>query len=193
MREIVGLLPHRTFSAKEKKTRANLERAVSRLPPDQLAVLERAGFSKSLSSNNTVNAELYEHRSDRRNEDIANFFETVSEECRRDCICKFIDATAIATVSCAICAGSFFKIETKEMELSHLPNRLLVPFKTHPAQKLTEGMILDTSPSSLRTDEDGNTFVNLCHSCISDIRNKKNPTLSLANGILYGLEKFLPN
>jgi hypothetical protein len=88
-------------------------------------VLERAGLSKSLSSNNTVAVELYKQRSDERNEDVAEFFETVSEECRRDRISKFIDATgnkATATVSCAVCAGSFFKIKTKEMELSHLPN-----------------------------------------------------------------------
>jgi hypothetical protein len=148
MREIIGLLPCRTFSAKEKHSRANLDRAVLQLPPDQLAILEHAALSKTLSSDNAVDPELYE-----RHSSPSDFFKTVSEECRRDRICKFIDATgnkATATVSCAVCAGNFFKIETKEWKLSHLPNHLLAPCKTHPAQTVTEGMILDTSPSSIR-------------------------------------------
>jgi hypothetical protein len=176
VREIVGLLPRRTFSCQEKKTRAKLEEAVLQLPPDQMAVLEHASLTKSLSSKNAVDAEPYEHRSSQTNEDMAHFFETVSEECRHEHISKFIDATgnkATATVSCAVSAGSFFKIETKEFKLSHLPNHLLAPSKTHVVQILTEGMLLDTSPSSLRTDGDGIIFVNLCLSCTSDIQKKK--------------------
>jgi hypothetical protein len=184
MREIIGLLPCRTFSAKEKHSHANLDRAVLQLPPDRLAILEHAALSKTLSSDNAVDPELYE-----RHSSPSDFFETVSEECRRDRICKFIDATgnkATATVSCAVCAGNFFKIETKEWKLSHLPNHLLAPCKTHPAQTVTEGMILDTSPSSMRTDEDGLAFVNVCQSCTSDIQKKKTPALSLANGLWIG-------
>jgi hypothetical protein len=57
MREIIGLLPCRTFSAKEKHSRANLDRAVLQLPPDQLAILEHAVLSKTLSSDNAVDPE----------------------------------------------------------------------------------------------------------------------------------------
>lgn len=182
MREIIGCLPHATFSSKEKKRRANLEGAIMQLTAEHHAVLEHTAVKKLFT---TKDEEAPKSQTD----NAAIFFETVSEECRCQCISKFIDATrnkATATVSCAVCAGSFFKIETKESMLSDLPKQLLEPFEKNTAQTLTDGMLLDTSPASSHLNDDGLTVVNLCHCCIADLAHKKTPPLSLANGMWIG-------
>ncbi|KAH9001654.1 hypothetical protein EDB92DRAFT_1762266, partial [Lactarius akahatsu] len=81
------------------------------------------------------------------------FLHPVSEQCRRDCISKFIDATgndATATSICAVCAGHFFSTEIGAVKVSDLEqkNKLMLT-KPHPAHVLTNGMLLHTSDDCL--------------------------------------------
>ena len=192
MREIVDILPHHTFSSKEKRHRAKLEVAVMQLPAHQQALLERAAVTK-LYCLNTSGVEEVDRGPISRTPAKANedeFFETVSEECRCDCISKFIDATgnkAIAMGTCAVCAGSFFLQEIFEVKVSDLRlKNKLTPSNPHPAQELTDGMLLHRSPESLHTDGNGIAFANVCLSCYGDLRRKKTPAMSLANGMWIG-------
>ena len=193
MRLIINALPPNTFSAKEKRSRAKLDEAVMRLPPtEHRALLERVAIDKACDlTNNTSNAEVVNIVHTTNTESDENLFmETVSENCRRNRICKFIDATgneALATSDCAVCAGSFFHSEISEFKVSHLREEgNLVPSKPHPAQKLTEGMLLHVTPASLHFDSDSCLMANVCGSCSSDLKRKKTPSMSLANGLWIG-------
>ena len=189
MRQIINALPPSTFSFKEKRSRAKLDEAVIRLPPEQRASLERFAIANVRGLNNTSNAEDIEVGQSRNTEDF--FLETVSEDCRQKCISKFIDATgnkALATSVCAVCAGSFFNSEIYEFKVSDLQEKnKLVPSKRHPAQVLTEGMLLHVTPTSLHIDPDGGCLMaNVCSLCTSDLKRNKTPAMSLANGLWIG-------
>ena len=128
MREIVATLPHSTFSSKERRSRALLDDAVTRLPADQRAMLNCAAISKFCDANlcddtrNTTNV----LRPTIINDSEDCFFETVSEDCRRDRITRFIDATgnkATAVAACAVCAGSFFVQELYKLRVSDLKTK----------------------------------------------------------------------
>ena len=56
----------------------------------------------------------------------------------------------------------------------------LAPSKPHPAQKLTDGMLLHMTLSSHCCDANGVIFVNLCNSCMLDLKRNKTPKLLLA-------------
>jgi len=121
MREIVDILPRPTFSSKEKRSREKLEEAVMKLPAPQRALLERAAITKVYGSSASGSAEVDRGSISPANANEDEFFETVSEECRRNRISKFIDATgnkAIAMGTCAVCAGSFFLPEICEVKVS---------------------------------------------------------------------------
>ena len=192
MREIIDVLPFPTFSYKEKRSRRLLEEAVIRLPPDQRALLDQAAIRIIYSSRNSANVRSAESVPPPTTLDDpeANFFETVSEKCRRERIAKFIDATgndATAMATCASCAGNFFVREIYEMKVSDLKMKnALAPSIPHPAQKLTDGMLLHMTTSSHHFDADGVEFVNLCDSCMLDLKRNKTPKLSLANGMWIG-------
>ena len=189
-REIIEVLPRGTFSTKEKRSRAKLEEAVMLLPPEQRTLLERTGMDKAMVLNGNVNANAVVDGS--RETDVSQdpFFETVSEDCRRERISKFIDATgnkATATATCAVCAGTFFKQEIYETKLSDLRlKNKLAPSIPHPAQKLTDGMLLHITPSSLQVDASGVALANVCNSCTLDLRKNRTPAMSLANGLWIG-------
>lgn len=188
MREIIGALPPNTFSYNERRSRAKLDEAVMLLPPEQLALLEHIAMAKVCRLNYTANTEVV---NDNQTMDTDQFFlETVSEDCRRNCISNFIDATgnkAIASSDCAVCGGSFFNSEIYEFKVSDLREKnKLVPSKPHPAQKLTKGMLLHATPSSLHHDPEGCFMANICGSCSSDLKRNKTPAMSLANGLWIG-------
>lgn len=95
------------------------------------------------------------------------------------------DATAMAT--CTSCAGNFFICEMYEMKVLDLKTKnALAPSKPHPAQKLTDGMLLHMTLSSHCCDANGVIFVNLCNSCMLDLKRNKTPKLLLANGMWIG-------
>ena len=54
------------------------------------------------------------------------------------------------------------------------------------AQKLTDGMLLHITPSSLQVDASGDAIANVCNSCTPDLRKNKTPAMSLANGMWIG-------
>jgi hypothetical protein len=189
MREIIGALPSETFSPQEKRLRVSMNAAVLALPPEQRALLDHLAAIKVGVIDSTSNIENVEsiHMT---NTDEDHFMETVSEDCRRERICKFIDATgnlATATSTCAVCAGTYFDIEVDDIKISDLrEKKKLVPSKSHPAHKLTEGMLLHATPSSLRVGQNGCMMANICNSCSSYLKRNKTPPTSLANGMWIG-------
>ena len=192
MQEIVALLPPSTFTYNERRSRALLDEAVIRLPADQRAVLNRAAITKFCDSNlsDVTRNPTTLLRPTTSNDSEDSFFETVSEDCRRDRIAKFIDATgnnATTVAACAVCAGGFFVQELYEVKTSDLKlKNALAPSTPHTAQRLTDGMLLHMTPSSHRTDANGVVFVNVCNSCMSDLKRNRTPKLSLANGMWIG-------
>lgn len=189
MRQIIDILPVETFSSREKRSRASLDEAVLRLPSDQRDVLDHAAYAKAFWIEHPI-VEERDNEETMISTEYVSFMETVSEECRQDHICKFIDATgstATATSTCAVCAGSFFKLEIEEVSVTDLQEKqLLLPAKPHPAQVLTEGMLLHSTPSSIHTSVDGSLMANVCTSCSSDLKRNKTPSFSLANGMWIG-------
>ncbi|KAN0140481.1 hypothetical protein V8E53_001690 [Lactarius tabidus] len=94
------------------------------------------------------------------------FFHTVSNDCRNDQICKFIDATV-----CVACAGWFWPWDTELVKLNDLEeNQRLVPTYSQPAHVLLD-------------DVKGFMLVSLCNTCLSYQCRNKTPPLSLANGM----------
>ena len=188
MRQIIDALPPTTFSSLEKRSRAKLDKAVTLLPPEQLTLLEQIAVAKVCGLNYSSNAMAV--NDDHTTNSNENFLETVSEDCRRNCISNFIDATgnnAIASSDCAVCGGCFFNSEIYEFKVSDLKEKnKLVPSKPHPAQNLTDGMLLHTTLSSLHLDSDGCLMANVCSSCSSNLKRNKMPAMSLANGLWIG-------
>ena len=137
MREIIALLPHHTFSYKEKHSRAMLDNAVIRLPADQCVILNHAAISRfcnfNLSEVTRNTASTLQPPIPNNAEDC--FFETVSEAFRQDCISKFIDATsndATVMAVCAVCASGFFVQELYEVKTSNLKlKNTLAPSTPH--------------------------------------------------------------
>ena len=188
MREIVDALPAQTFSSKEKRSRAKLDAAVLNLPLEQRSVLDRVARAKAYGFEHPTITDMENDTSTGIGD--STFMETVSEECRQDRICRFIDATgnnATATTTCAVCAGTFFNLEIEEVSVSDLRDKQkLQPAKPHPAQVLTEGMLLHSTPSSIHSDPNGSLIANVCTSCASDLKRNKTPALSLANVMWIG-------
>jgi hypothetical protein len=187
IREIIEVLPGPIFSSKEKRSRAKLEEAVLLLPPQQRALLEQAAVTKVYGLNRSRGVEAVISGSSEMNATEDPFLEIVSEDCRRERISKFIDVTgnkATATATCAVCAGTFFKQEIYEVKVSNLQlkNKLTLSIP-HPAQKLTDGMLLHITSSSLHVEASGVAFVNVCNPCTLDLRKNRTPAMSLANGM----------
>ena len=190
MKDIEQALPRDTFSSAEKRKRAKMDAAVGEL---------------SVAHQNTLEALAHSNKRRRLSERMApiddipppihdipsnSFFETVSEEVRRDRISQFIQATgrdATSFATCTVCVGQFFCNELTEVKLSDLRDKdKLTPTKPHPAHVLTEGMLLHRSLSTFRVSTDGTEYVNVCTTCTSDLRRNKTPALSLANGMWIG-------
>ena len=126
-REIQDAVSIHTFNSAEKRSHSKMEEAAHLLCSDHRSLLADAARLKrrrrdGLERNSIVEPDRVVHSlSDNA------FFETVSEECRRKCISKFIDATgskALATASCAICTGTFFTSNFETMLLSDLQKRI---------------------------------------------------------------------
>jgi hypothetical protein len=190
MDDIKEALPHNTFSPTEKRSRAKLDEAVWKLSGAHHTVLGEAAESKKrrrLAKHPPPHDKITPTIRDMKD---YTFFETVSEEVRRDRLIRFIQATgkeATSTASCAVCAGQFFCHELTDVKLTDLQSKdKLSPTKPHPAHILTEGMLLHRSPSAFRVSANGCEYVNMCTSCASDLRHNKTPALSLANGMWIG-------
>ena len=185
--EIKRALPPFVFSSAEKRSRPKIVEAVYQLPPEQRALVEDAAMRKRRKIETIPDIDQQHPLSVT---DHSDFFETVTEECRQDRISKFIDATgrkALTISVCAVCAGSFFLKELQNMKVSELRSKkILLPSRPHPAQNLTDGMLLHRTTTSLYADDKGIENANVCASCMSAIKQKKRPALSLANGMWIG-------
>ena len=190
MAQIQHCLPSHTFSRAEKRRRATLDDAAMRLP-DHLrqVIIDTAQSNKRRRTMHTsVPIDIPSPTTLLNDEDC--FMQTVSEECRRNCISNFIDATgdgATATSACAVCAGRFFTKDVQHIRVDDLVQKnLLEPSVPHDAHALTHGILLYQSPRSLFTDDAGHPTANVCSSCVGDLRRGKTPSLSLANNMWIG-------
>lgn len=82
---------------------------------------------------------------------------------------------------CVVCAREVFATETERVLVSDIPNRyLLTPRDPHPAQRLTDGILLH--PTSWQLSD----AVQVCDQCMAALRRRKLPKFSLANGLWVG-------
>ena len=198
MPEIMKAVPPRTFKTGERRNRASLEGAIYNLPQDKYDLVVGASIAKrrhrECNSSSSLIVPSVSVVTDSNPISVENIdellFETVSEQCHRDCIANFIDATgadALASSVCAICAGVFFRSEIDYASVTSLHETgLLVPTTEHPAHILTHGMLLHLDPSSFSCDSAGQSRVTICCSCQASLTRKKKPPLSLANGMWIG-------
>ena len=198
MREIENALPHHTFTRSQKRTRAALKETVTSLSDHDRVAIEEAARKKKRKRMGVDDGETNQERgvTDQRNERGVtedrpeNFFETVSEEVRRERVAKFIDATGndvLATEICAACAGRFYLQGMTQMSLSKMrSDKTLEPTVPHPSHSLFDGMLLHVSGQTIWTNHEGETVARLCQPCASSLQKKKTPALSLANGMWIG-------
>lgn len=79
---------------------------------------------------------------------------------------------------------NFFNIDINQFKLSDLCKKnKLQSLKSHPAQKLTDRMLLHVTVSSIHLDSDGCMKANVCMSCMSNLKCDKTPSMSLTNGM----------
>jgi len=190
MHDIRNTLPEHTFGRVQKRSRAKMEEAIFLFPDKQLAILAETACSKRRKIEEDCPLDDVIHIPTSSLPTHDHFFFTIPEECRQDCLTKFIDATgraATVTSSCAVCAGNFFTKDINQVEVSFLwQKKKLIPSSIHPAHVLTDGMLLDRSPLSLYRNEHGILFANVCDPCVSALKHDKTPSLSLANGMWVG-------
>jgi hypothetical protein len=134
-----------------------------------------------------------EDSSARRN--IDNYLKLPSDDDVRQCHLRFIEATsnkALQTNICAVCARETDHVSRTEkwlsMTISSLPNQQrLRPSTPHPAQVLTDEMLLETK--ALHT-KNGERWCTICTRCHNELKNEKRgnlpPKLSLANDLWIG-------
>lgn len=119
------------------------------------------------------------------------FFKSQPREIVEACITRFIDRTgnaAVKTVVCVVCARGIFSTNATVFFLGSIPNRhLLVPFESHPAHQLTDGLLLQVS--AIRVGSDGQSGA-VCNECIRNLRKGRVPRLALANGMWIGEVPF---
>ncbi|KAN0141069.1 hypothetical protein V8E53_000825, partial [Lactarius tabidus] len=155
MNEMLDALPSKTFRADQKRSRACMEEAVYALPQNVYDILSGASAAKKRRLDDAALLPFLVQENPSLSAPFS-FFETVSEQCRRDRIAKFIDGTgqkATARSVCALCAGSFFLSETERVPLSILHDcGKLTPSRRHPSHVLTDGMLLHRNASSFSTD-----------------------------------------
>lgn len=103
------------------------------------------------------------------------------------CISNFIDRTsneALMRQICICCARTVWRHETTVYKVDNIPNpKLLKPFEAHPAHILTNGMLLHLKAvKKCEGGEEGS----LCNPCLRDLKARKTPKFSLANGMWIG-------
>jgi hypothetical protein len=121
-KEIIDSLPSGTFTSAQKRSCATLEKAASSMNVDCHAVLEDVAERKKQKRETDLD-ESVRNIDTLLDDDNNTFLQCVSEECERDRISKFIDATgsaAVATSTCAVCAGLYFSKEIKQVTISYL-------------------------------------------------------------------------
>lgn len=121
------------------------------------------------------------------NPNMDKFMELPSEEDIRYRHELYRNATcndALAQCVCVCCAREVWRREAQEVLLSSLKFKdRLKPWKSHPAHKLTDGMLL-VEDKLMETPE--GTAGMFCDECFRKVQSKKTPPLSLANNMWIG-------
>jgi len=122
-----------------------MEEAIFLFPDEQLAILAETACSKRCKIEEDCPLDDVIHVPTSSLPTHNRFFFTIPEECRRDRLTKFINATgraATVTSSCAVCAGNFFTKDITQVDVSFLwQKKKLIPSSIHPAHILTNGML----------------------------------------------------
>ena len=190
MSEIDTALPEGTFTRFQKRSRAEMEAVVCGMSDENQALLIETAHTKraKLVHELTHSPESAPTDDVLTEEDV--FLRPVSDECRQNCVSKFIDDTgkeATLLSVCAVCAGRFFRSEMETMTLSKLQSfGKLCPHSPHNAHVLTDGMLLYQSHESIYESGDDVVFARVCNTCASALRHEKTPSLALANGMWIG-------
>lgn len=115
----------------------------------------------------------------------SDFLASPSQEELDAIVSRFIDATgnkALKNVACGSCAREMNIVECNEIPLEDIPNKHhLIPHTTHPAHKLLNGLLIYTP--ALGTSK---ATVYLCNECQNQLKNNKQPRLSLSNDMWIG-------
>ena len=213
MPDIINSLPHGTFKYAVRRSRPLLHQAALALSPDQHQAIVKSAVSKAkkrksvdvreknITSLQDVPINSEDPSVSKRpktllepetpcDEDADSFLESVPEQCRRERLAKFIEATgrdAMKTFVCAVCAGRFFNNEIRPIQVSDLKNSgKLIPHSVHPGHELTDGMLLHRCDESVFHDDSGTYFARACDSCLNILARDKTPPLALANDMWIG-------
>ena len=121
----------------------------------------------------------------------SGFLKPQSRELIEDCIANFIDRTgnsALKTAICVACTRELVDKETQVIPINAIPNhQLLVPYNSHPAHKLTDGLLLMKlaiveTPTGLQGA--------ICKECLKNLGRNWLPRLALANDMWIGEVPF---
>jgi hypothetical protein len=121
----------------------------------------------------------------------SKFLAVPTEEEVKNCYGRFYHATSNTAVEmsiCGVCARecSVVDDQVKKVLLSNLPNtNRLIPTKSHSAQQLFDGKLLE--PTGVMTIDDQIT-ITICHACHEELKKpgEKPPKFSLANRLWIG-------
>ncbi|KAH9046023.1 hypothetical protein EDB84DRAFT_1632649 [Lactarius hengduanensis] len=176
------------ISYAEKRSHVKLDEAVQLLSDEKQSKLDNTIENKKKKRRVEAEECPLEETPVGTGSDGDCFLKPVSEDVRQQRISKFIDVTgntAMKTLICAICARRFSQKDICEIGLSDLQqNQNLIPSKSHPAHRLTNGVLLHENPLCFHENDTGISFADVCLSCASHLRRKKTPPLSLTNGML---------
>ena len=191
------------FSKADRRTRMHLLETVALLHPlDQYrihtaALTKQEAITQGHRSKRQRTLEAGQgvaNESDRESEtdfEDTEFLLAQDQSVVRACIGRFIDRTgnkALAMVVCLVCARSMSGAGTTALSVHDIPNRhLLAPFQPHPAHKLVDGMLLQSS--AIVTSPTGRAGA-VCDECLSKLRENKVPRLALANDMWIGEVPF---
>jgi hypothetical protein len=192
MEDITKSLPDGTFHYAQKRSHAKLEEAIFELSTEnQRALMEvtyRKQFKPSAESDIRTVCQNLAMGETHNIDDL--FMQTILEDVCHAQIIKFIDATsceATMTTVCAVCAGSFFRKDNCSKLIAYLKQKSkLAPCTSHPAHKLTKGMLLHWSLESLHIDAEGNQCANVCKHWANALAYNKMLNLVLANNMWIG-------
>jgi hypothetical protein len=181
MQEIMNSVPEVPFRRADGKKRRHLLQTVSTLSKEDQDVIRVA--NQVAREGEAMEIDVEEQRDDF----CGKFMQPASQEAIQKCLEHFIDATgnsAVAKMTCMVCAREMATHEVQEQTVMELPNRhLLVPNKHHPAHELIKGMLLERSAIK---GKEGSMRGSICLDCTRWINKKKTPPLALANNMWIG-------
>ena len=190
MPDVLHALPPRTFNTSQQRSQAKMDEGINLLPQAEYDLLLGASQSKKRRRETATSSTSGDGSPSSAESQEDFFFESVSDQCRRERVTKFIDATgsdALASAICVVCAGSFLRTEVDSVSLRFLRDTdRLSPALAHSEHILTDGMLLHRNRECYHTDAAGVSCATICASCLASLRKLKTPSLALANGMWLG-------